>query len=160
MREETAGDRQSHRKTGGLAAKTSRERKAPKGLYHGATQLTNWGAQIKASTISNCRTDPDEICKNVIALLITYPNDQFGFMSLTVEHFRSMSWIDGLHADAITYVTSDCERRQIAEAIQSQGVPELVDSETFDKTCNELAEGLCDDRRMREGASISLQDVA
>ena len=120
-----------------------RERKAPNGLYHGAVQLTNWGGRIIASTIP-------EFGKKVVALVVTYPNQECEILQLTVSEFRSLAWIESLHIDAITYATSDSERKQIVEAIQSQGVPELMDSDVFDTVYEEALDKLCDEQRARE----------
>lgn len=118
------------------------ERKAPNGLYHGAVQLTNWGGKIIASTIP-------EFGKRVVALLVTYPNQECEILRLTVSEFRSLAWIESLHIDAITYAATDSERRQIVEAIQSQGVPELMDSDVFDTVYDEALDKLCDEQRAR-----------
>jgi hypothetical protein len=119
-----------------------RERKSPNGLYHGAVQLTNWGGRIIASTIP-------EFGKRIIVLVVTYPNQECEILKLTVGEFRSLAWIENLHIDAITYVTDDSERRHIVEAIQSQGLPELMDSDVFDSVYEEAADKLCDEQRAR-----------
>ncbi len=136
-----------------------RERKAPRGMYHGSIQLTNWEARIVASTISFTRDRPSEAGQNCIAVLVTYPNDDAVMVGLTAGEFRSLAWIDCLHADAITFVTDDVLRRRIVEAIQLQGVPELMDTETFDRVCEELSDKICDEGRGREGYGIAFQDI-
>jgi hypothetical protein len=125
-----------------MKGQPERERKAPNGLYHGAVQLTNWGGKIIASTIP-------EFGKRVVALLVTYPNQECEILQLTVSEFRSLAWIENLHVDAITYVTNDAERRHIVEAIQLQGVPELMDSDVFDTVREEALDRLCDEQRAR-----------
>lgn len=120
-----------------------RERKAPRGLYRGPVQLTNWDARIVGSTIP-------ELGRKVAAVLVTYPNDQCELLPvMTVAEFRSLTWIDSLHIDAITYVTDESQRRGIAEAIQAQGVPELMDSETFDNVYEQTADQLSEEQRLR-----------
>jgi hypothetical protein len=122
--------------------KAPRERKAPKGLYYGSIQLTNWSAKVFASTMP-------ELGRRVVAVVVTYPNDQCEVLNLTVGEFRSLAWIENLHIDAITYVTDESERRRIVEAIQTQGVPELMDADEFDNAWEQTAEELCEKQRLR-----------
>jgi hypothetical protein len=124
--------------------KTPREsrRKSPKGLFSRATQLTNWEAVIFASTI-------DDVGRTVVAVRVTYSNDQCDLLNLTVREFRSLSWVEDLHIDAITYASADSDRRLIVEAIQVQGVPELMGSDEFDSAWAHVADKLCEEGRLR-----------
>jgi hypothetical protein len=125
-----------------MKAPRDREQKAPCGLYHGSKQLTNWEARIFASTIA-------EPGKRIVALLVTYPNHECEMLQLTVRDFRGLAWLDNLHIDAITYVSDESERRHIVEAIQAQGVPELMDDDQFYSAWEETADKLCDEQRLR-----------